>query len=77
MNKKKDDNQSKGLTLNITVTAYDRNGREIKNGDIIESEYGVRTVVEFNPKLRQYIAVTKLHFQPICQRMTLPNTLKL
>jgi hypothetical protein len=42
--------------MNITVTAYDRNGREIKDGDIIENKYGVRTVVEFNPKLRQYIA---------------------
>lgn len=48
--------------MNITVTAYDRNGREIQEGDIIENDYGVRTIIEFSPKLRQYIAYDEAPF---------------
>ena len=36
----------------VTIQAFDRNGTEIDEGDIIQSEYGVTTVVQFNEKKR-------------------------
>ena len=40
----------------ITIEAFDRKGNRLKEGDIIKSDFGVTTVVNFDVTQRQFLA---------------------
>ena len=46
----------------ITIEAFDRKGNRLKNGDIIKSDFGVTTVVNFDVTQRQFLAVDMAPF---------------